>query len=428
MNSEKFFSELERLKKSDDFDGIIKLCPKFFPEYSAFNAMQVAIRKKIRSLRKSKQSYDRELKQLYSICIYEHVVCQWSEEDDYDIGPIQADIAHKARMYKNLDYDYKKIGYEELDTLNKTDVKWLKDIWGEPESHHDPREKHAKEWDRYSAEAKKLFEKKQTDEHKHEFFEELLSIEEDLKDRLKDIRNDYKSELRSLGKTPSKGDLKRLKYWTREEILDVKKEFISDIKSHEKEYNNNFKSNTSFEKFFNPIFFDIDFKSDQPTEKPDSDYADYDRERDGSGFFGWFIILGIVGILLFLLLNGCASTPPGQFKKEELIWEEKIIQSNYQKVYRDLKSGFNKCLSPTGWTVESDLYSDIKEGEFNTTINNYFGPQTFLGTVRINSAGENLTKVRAGIARWHESHLLADGGPEHRKRWLKWASGNPDCA
>lgn len=55
----------------------------------------------------------------------------------------------REKKLKGLPFTYKNLGYTELNLLNKTDVKWLIESWGEPEIHSTLHSVHFDVWQVY---------------------------------------------------------------------------------------------------------------------------------------------------------------------------------------------------------------------------------------------------------------------------------------
>jgi hypothetical protein len=71
----------------------------------------------------------------------------------------------------NLRFEYSKLGYRELELLNKTDVKWMTELWGEPESHTTLNKLHSAVW---VAAENRLMKRRQ--EERDRFHEDLRRI------------------------------------------------------------------------------------------------------------------------------------------------------------------------------------------------------------------------------------------------------------
>ena len=79
-----------------------------------------------------------------------------------------------GRGLRGLSYSYSALGYSELSLLNKTDVKWLQEAWGEPQRHSTLNELHRDVWDEYE---NRLIAERQEENRK--FREEMREILEE---------------------------------------------------------------------------------------------------------------------------------------------------------------------------------------------------------------------------------------------------------
>ena len=59
-----------------------------------------------------------------------------------------------GKKLKGLPFSYKSLGYTKLELLNKTDIKWLSELWGEPEEHTTLHEMHNDVWREYEGKLK----------------------------------------------------------------------------------------------------------------------------------------------------------------------------------------------------------------------------------------------------------------------------------
>ena len=91
--------------------------------------LRITIRERCRQ----KQRYDEELKALYGLAILQDFIkgLVFAGYHAYSLGK-HVDIRDLARVTT----DFNVIGYECLDSLSKTDVKWLVASHGEPQGHH----------------------------------------------------------------------------------------------------------------------------------------------------------------------------------------------------------------------------------------------------------------------------------------------------
>ncbi|MDO9207503.1 MAG: hypothetical protein Q7T91_04550 [Sulfuricurvum sp.] len=94
-----------------------------------------------------KENYEEELALLYWLAAINSFSIPYSEvlkEPGYNV--IEAIPGEKL---KALQFSYKNLGYKALELLNKTDIKWLIEVWGEPEYHSTLHEMHTDLWREY---------------------------------------------------------------------------------------------------------------------------------------------------------------------------------------------------------------------------------------------------------------------------------------
>ncbi len=147
----------------------LKLALENMPLPASFREAAVAVRALIREKRKAKENYDEELALLYwlaainSFCIpYSNVL----KEPGYNV--IESIPGEKL---KNLPFTYRELGFEKLELLNKTDIKWLIGLWGKPIAHTTLHKMHLNVWHQYEAKLKK-----KRSRHNEEFISELKSL------------------------------------------------------------------------------------------------------------------------------------------------------------------------------------------------------------------------------------------------------------
>jgi hypothetical protein len=113
----------------------------------SFREAAVATRALIRDKRKQKNSYDEELALLYWLAAINSFSIPYSEvlkEPGYNVIE-----SIPGKRLKGLPFSYKSLGYEKLELLNKTDIKWLNEVWGEPDAHTTLHEMHNNVWVEY---------------------------------------------------------------------------------------------------------------------------------------------------------------------------------------------------------------------------------------------------------------------------------------
>lgn len=117
------------------------------PLPGAFKEASVALRALIREKRKAKELYNEELALLYWLGAVDSFSIPYSsylEQPGYNVLE-----SIPGEVIKTLTFTYYDLGYEKLGLLNKTDIKWCVDAWGEPKEHTTLHEMHKDIWCRY---------------------------------------------------------------------------------------------------------------------------------------------------------------------------------------------------------------------------------------------------------------------------------------
>lgn len=151
----------------DDPGKRLRLAMDNLPLPRAFREAAVAIRFMIRSKRKVGENYEDELGLLYWLAAIESFMLEYAErlqEPGFNVVE-----SMPGRLVRSLRIEYNDLGYEKLELLNKTDVKWLTTAWGQPRSHTTLNQAYRGLWDEYET---KLIEKRRI---------ELTSSMEDLR-------------------------------------------------------------------------------------------------------------------------------------------------------------------------------------------------------------------------------------------------------
>lgn len=90
------------------------------------------LRALIRERRKAKQACDDLLRALYSSC----VLADFSESLGFEGMPVHSMTRYvDIRELQGISVDYSTMGYQCIEALSKTDVKWLVEAFGEPAEH-----------------------------------------------------------------------------------------------------------------------------------------------------------------------------------------------------------------------------------------------------------------------------------------------------
>lgn len=131
-----------------------------------------------------------------------------------------------------------------------------------------------------------------------------------------------------------------------------------------------------------------------------------------------------ISMLILITMVSCA-TPVGKIPESDFAWQEKVIEENYQEVYRRILNGFRKCKPGI---AEGNLYTDIKEGHFDVYLIDVFGGKHsgVLGVIDLKSDDKANTIVRVGVQAIYDRPLFGGHG-RYRKLWLKFAEGDLSC-
>ncbi|CAM4020758.1 MULTISPECIES: hypothetical protein [Pseudoalteromonas] len=143
----------DRIKKlRGDPEKRLALAIENLPLPASFREAAIATRALIRDKRKQKIEYEEELALLYWLAAINSFSIPYSDvlkEPGYNVIE-----SVPGKKLKELPFSYKSLGYNELELLNKTDIKWLSDLWGEPEEHTTLHEMHNDVWRNYESKLK----------------------------------------------------------------------------------------------------------------------------------------------------------------------------------------------------------------------------------------------------------------------------------
>lgn len=135
----------DRIKKLHDKpDKRLALALENIPLPSAFREAAISLRSIIRKKRKLCESYDEELKDLYWVAAINSFCIPYDSRSNSPGFNVAERVPRELLV--SFAYEYKSLGYNELELLNKTDVKWLIEAWGEPESHTTLNKIHHEVW------------------------------------------------------------------------------------------------------------------------------------------------------------------------------------------------------------------------------------------------------------------------------------------
>ena len=95
-------------------------------------AIAKALRALIRGRRKAKEPHQDLLQALYGACVAAHFSASLGFKD---IGPVEMSSFVDINELRSVEIDFMTMGYECMESLSKTDVKWLVEAFGEPAEH-----------------------------------------------------------------------------------------------------------------------------------------------------------------------------------------------------------------------------------------------------------------------------------------------------
>ena len=159
----------DRVKElKDKPDKRLALALKNLPLPAAFRESAVALRAQIRAKRKRNTAIDEDLALLYWLAAARSLMVDFAprlQEPGFNVME-----AIPGNRICSLDISYSTLGYRELSLLNRTDVKWLVNAWGEPNAHTTLHAMYRELWDEY--ETRLIAQRK---EQKREIYADLMA-------------------------------------------------------------------------------------------------------------------------------------------------------------------------------------------------------------------------------------------------------------
>jgi hypothetical protein len=127
----------------------LALAVENLPLPGAFTEAAIATRALIREKRKSNNTYNDEIALLYWLAAASSFSIPYSKSLSQPGYNVFESIPGK--VIKVLPFTYKELGYENLNLLNKTDIKYIIEYWGYPDSHTTLHDLHKDVWNKYEA-------------------------------------------------------------------------------------------------------------------------------------------------------------------------------------------------------------------------------------------------------------------------------------
>jgi len=130
----------------------LELALKNLPLPASFREAAVAMRALAREKRKAGDNYGEELALLYWLAAINSFSIPYSSVLQMPGYNVIESIP--GNRLKNLSFTYAELGFEKLELLNKTDIKWLTEAWGVPSTHTTLHEIHIDVWHEYETKLK----------------------------------------------------------------------------------------------------------------------------------------------------------------------------------------------------------------------------------------------------------------------------------
>lgn len=132
-------TELKALKEQGSLEAALALCQDHYPRAQAFQQAAVILRQQIRQAVDSQLAANAALEGLYRVAVMADLF-----RSDNLIRPTDGDAT--LQMLEPHALPYLEIGYRQLKLLNKSDIKHLQQLWGNPAHHRHGEEALGEIW------------------------------------------------------------------------------------------------------------------------------------------------------------------------------------------------------------------------------------------------------------------------------------------
>lgn len=134
-------------------------------------------------------------------------------------------------------------------------------------------------------------------------------------------------------------------------------------------------------------------------------------------------IVLIIFSLIFMAMIGCA-TPAGKISESDFVRQEKVIEADYQEVYKRIVNGFQTC---GDLITKCSLNADTKEGHFDVYRTVPGGRSDWvIGIIYLKPDNNGNTIVKVGVQTIYDGPLFGEHG-KYRRLWSKFAEGDLSC-
>jgi hypothetical protein len=123
-------------------------------------------------------------------------------------------------------------------------------------------------------------------------------------------------------------------------------------------------------------------------------------------------------------MTGCA-TPAGKISKSDFVWQKKVVEADYQEVYKRIVNGFRTC---GDLIAEGNLNTNTQKGHFSIYPRDELGGRSdwVLGIINLKPDNKGNTIVRVGVQIIYDGPLFGEHG-KYRRLWLRFAQGDLSC-
>lgn len=127
-------SSIKELREAGEFEKALILCRQFHPRIQAYQQSLVTLRAMIRDDINHQRNPAENLRELYR---YAALADLFQSQSSYheQLRKISLPGSLAAEAHETFDLPYPHLGYRYLKMLNKTDIRQLRQAWGEPEHH-----------------------------------------------------------------------------------------------------------------------------------------------------------------------------------------------------------------------------------------------------------------------------------------------------
>lgn len=134
-----WLTQIRSLRESGQLDAALSMSKAHFPKTQAFQQAAIILRQEIRVGLDHFQPVDAPLKELFHTAALADLFRTSSSHK-----PVDPQAALNA--VRNLSFQYSAIGHLRLKLLNKSDVRALEQLWGNPDTHRHVEDVLGEDW------------------------------------------------------------------------------------------------------------------------------------------------------------------------------------------------------------------------------------------------------------------------------------------